>query len=59
MSEYLVTMRLEFEGVSVTVTADSEEEARTKAQTLDWTGEPDICTAELVNWQTRTVAPNE
>lgn len=57
MSEYIVTMRVEYSGAQAFITADSAEEARRKARDMQWHDFEMDC-AEMVNWDVQRIEEN-
>lgn len=58
MAEYIVTMRVEYSGAHAYITAGSADEARRKADAMEWHAlEADG--AEIVNWRVQKVEINE
>jgi hypothetical protein len=53
--EYIVTMRVTYEGAYTSVMAETEEEARQKVENFEFENEINVSGAELVDYKIRKV----
>ena len=59
MREWVVRMNIHYSGVTVIVSAATEEDARAAAEDRDWLYDIDFGGAEMTNWSVDEVESNE